>query len=343
MLRRAFSASTASSFAVLALVALAGCTSDSSPAPTGDGGGGGNKWRAVVGSAGLFGQTFDDARWATRHLDAARLDGVGLLAVACYGNLDGWAVGDGGTIAHTTDGGQTWAAQDAHLGAASLRAVRFADPMHGIVAGDAGALAVTDDAGATWRPVSLAALAPLGGAFGAFRGAAASGDLRVVIGDRGAALRSLDAGRTWQTIAIAAPAGATSDLRAVTSDAQAHVVYAVDAAGGIWSSADRAATFVHEATAGVALEAIGVADTGSPAIAVGANGTALVRDAATGAWRHLATGTTAALHAALVTESGAYVAGDDGTLLVTRDLARGAWSKVDLGGTTERLNGLEDL
>ena len=63
-------------------------------------------WRAAVGAGGVIVQTFDERAWETR--SAAPHD---LYGVACVGNALGWAVGPGGAIAHTTDGGRTWRAQ----------------------------------------------------------------------------------------------------------------------------------------------------------------------------------------------------------------------------------------
>ena len=118
----------------IALSLASGCK-NSSP-PSGDGGTS-SAWVAAVGAQGAFVQTFDDASWTARSIEAQDL-----FAVTCFGNLDGWAAGAGGLLAHTMDGGQTWTRQDAHTNA-PLRAVRFASATIGVVAGDAGTLAVT--------------------------------------------------------------------------------------------------------------------------------------------------------------------------------------------------------
>jgi len=46
----------------------------------------------------------------------------------------GWAVGDRGTIIHTTDGGQSWTWQESGV-SSSLEAVYFRDDMLGFVIG----------------------------------------------------------------------------------------------------------------------------------------------------------------------------------------------------------------
>src|SRR5262245_1656201 len=86
-------------------------------------------WLSVVGAGGTFAQTFDDKTWATRTIaDRA------LYSVTCVGNLRGWAAGERGYVAHTEDGGASWALQAPHLGA-DLRAIRFGTPTIGVVAG----------------------------------------------------------------------------------------------------------------------------------------------------------------------------------------------------------------
>ena len=295
------------------------------PPPPKDAGGG---WAAWVGGHGAIGQTRDDyASWQTRNVGT-----TDLYSVACVGADIGWTAGAGGFVAHTEDGGMTWAAQDAHLGA-SLRTIRFGTTALGVVAGDGGALAVTSDGGASWRPVTTSTTASL-------RGAAVAADVGVmlVVGDGGIVLRSADAGGSWTRSAI--PGGA--DLRGVATDRGAHLVLTVDRAGAVWSSVDTGRTFRREAIAGASLEAVALADSGTSALAVGARGTALARDAQ-GTWTALSTGTTADLHAALITDADArrYVGGDLGTLRMSVDVGA-SWSTVATS-TSEAIYGLEDL
>src|SRR5580693_4354172 len=110
------------------------------------------RWRAAVGKAGAFAQTFDDVSWVTRSIAAQDL-----YAVTCVGNDDGWAVGAAGAVTHTLDGGRTWNWQDAHTTSA-LRAIRFGSATLGLLAGDSGMLAVTHDGGGTWETVPRATL-----------------------------------------------------------------------------------------------------------------------------------------------------------------------------------------
>ncbi|MCD4734481.1 MAG: hypothetical protein K8R53_00425, partial [Bacteroidales bacterium] len=69
----------------------------------------------------------------------------------CFVNADiGWAVGDGGIILHTTDGGNTWVEQSSGL-SSSLKRICFTDPDNGWTLGDEGGLLHTVNGGITWE------------------------------------------------------------------------------------------------------------------------------------------------------------------------------------------------
>ena len=75
--------------------------------------------------------------------------GVALMGVAFLDASHGWAVGEGGTILATVDGGVTWAAQISGT-TKGLRAVAFTDATHGWVVGY-DVILLTKDGGATWN------------------------------------------------------------------------------------------------------------------------------------------------------------------------------------------------
>ena len=80
------------------------------------------------------------ATWRTNFADAHFVDAQ-----------KGWAVGSGGAIAHTTDGGKTWLPQ--HSGVTeNLRQVEFSSETHGRVLG-ANILLQTENGGETWKPI----------------------------------------------------------------------------------------------------------------------------------------------------------------------------------------------
>jgi photosystem II stability/assembly factor-like uncharacterized protein len=208
------------SVASICSIAIVGCGGGSnSPKDGGTGSPPPVAWKAAVGGAGAFVQTFDDVAWNERALTDTTQFGV-----ACVGNLDGWAVGAHGTIAHTVDGGGTWSWQSAGV-AADLRGVRFADAMHGLAVG--------------------------------------------------------------------------------------------------------------------ALDAVSLDEADGPAIATGAHGRILTRDPHTQTWTSEIAPADVDLHAALISGTRLYVAGDDGALF-TRDVGDATWSTVHLASAAP-LYGLDDL
>ncbi|MFW6387694.1 MAG: WD40/YVTN/BNR-like repeat-containing protein [bacterium] len=63
----------------------------------------------------------------------------------------GWVVGEGGAIARTRDGGDSWERVRATGLTADLQAVAFYDRRHGIVAGVDNTVGITVDGGETWN------------------------------------------------------------------------------------------------------------------------------------------------------------------------------------------------
>ncbi|MEZ5126804.1 MAG: YCF48-related protein [Thermoleophilia bacterium] len=88
----------------------------------------------------------DDSGW----FEAYQLDNysLGFNDVVFVDGLHGWAVGDGGTVRATVDGGATWKAQRPGI-TADLKGVAFSDARHGWVVAELGILA-TADGGSTW-------------------------------------------------------------------------------------------------------------------------------------------------------------------------------------------------
>jgi photosystem II stability/assembly factor-like uncharacterized protein len=68
----------------------------------------------------------------------------------CFADADnGWAVGNGATILHTSNGGNTWSEQE-FFPVSYLLDVHFADAMNGWAVGFAGNIRHTDDGGQNW-------------------------------------------------------------------------------------------------------------------------------------------------------------------------------------------------
>ena len=281
---------------------------------------------AIVGAKGLFGQTFNENTWSSSGVAT-----VDLYSVSCVTMQSGWVAGGSGLVAHTIDGGWSFATQRTPF-TTSLRAITFVSQTFGVVAGDSGALALTLDGGTTWvgQPVGTGAT---------LRGTAIAGAAGTIlaVGDQATLVVSRDGGGTWHTGTIAG----AGNLHSVATDTAAQLVLAVDDGGNVWSSTDGARTFSHAATAAGALDSVTLVG-GNTAVAAGAGGTALARFAG-GAWRPMSTGTTVNLHAGIVrTDDGhVYVAGDEGTLLESSD--QGAhWSAVSVA-TTSAIYALDEL
>ncbi len=72
-----------------------------------------------------------------------------LLDVSFVNHTHGWAVGEGGVIIATTDGGNTWTVQSSGY-ELTLQAVNFTDTSNGWVVGQLGIILNTNDGGSAW-------------------------------------------------------------------------------------------------------------------------------------------------------------------------------------------------
>lgn len=118
-----------------------------------------------------------------------------LYGVHFIDSNNGFAVGDGGTLIRTTDGGITWSAVS--LGVTkNLRDIDFGDKLHGCIVGDSTTIFTTDDGGTTWtprtptlkKPVDLVDVDFYNGSLGAASGAKAI-------------LHTTDGGKNWVSVA----------------------------------------------------------------------------------------------------------------------------------------------
>jgi IPT/TIG domain/Photosynthesis system II assembly factor YCF48 len=102
----------------------------------------------------------------------------------------GWAVGDGGTILATTNGGATWGAQSSG-GCATLEAVAFSDATHGWAVGEGGTILATTNGGATWGAQSSGTTEWLNGV------AFSDANHGWAVGEGGTILATTNGGATW--------------------------------------------------------------------------------------------------------------------------------------------------
>lgn len=148
----------------------------------------------------------------------------------------GWAVGSGGTILKTTDGGKKWK-KVASGTTALLTAVYFQDARHGWVVGANGTVRMSQDGGETWTPKIVSSQAPLYGI------AFATPTKGWLVGGNGTILQTADGGATWTD--QASGTNAALHAIAVTSEQQGTIVGAL---GTILTTSDGGRTWSTQQT-----------------------------------------------------------------------------------------------
>src|SRR5205823_14787864 len=116
-----------------------------------------------------------------------------LYGVKAMSPTEAWAVGNFGSIYHTTDAGKTWVARESGT-KLPLFAVDFADAAHGWIVGKSSTILATTDGGKTWKP-EKSAIPPEKHLFNL-----KAIDARTVwvVGDWGAMATTHDGGATWE-------------------------------------------------------------------------------------------------------------------------------------------------
>src|SRR5450830_14328 len=115
---------------------------------------------------------------------------------------DGWAVGHGGSILHTVDGGETWSLQrsDAQVDQ-PLYSVYFSDKQNGWVAGLWSLLLHTSDGGKIWNQIKLPVLEGQKRAdLNLLRLFAGPQQELYIAAEQGTLYRSQDNGSNWQVL-----------------------------------------------------------------------------------------------------------------------------------------------
>lgn len=225
----------------------------------GDGGGGGGSW--LVGLGGLVLNAPDGGNIVAKQ---APVSGD-LYSLYCVDGVRGWAVGSGGQLIATKDGGASWWSWVTTGVHSSLRAVAFADYSIGIAAGDAGTLIHSTDGGANWVRVVV----PVQSALRAV--AISKTGTAWVVGDAGVILRSTDGGATFARIG-AVPAVDYTAVR-FADDAQHGFVAAAD--GSLLRSSDGGVTWAVVGKASAPLHSVSVGHDGTRVVAVGDKGVTL--------------------------------------------------------------------
>jgi photosystem II stability/assembly factor-like uncharacterized protein len=212
---------------------------------------------------------------ATATLTGVRFTGAGV----------GVAVGEGGTLIRTTNGGAGWDPVSSPT-SASLAGVAFASDSAGVAVGASGTLLRTGDAGASWSPVDAGTSAGLS----AVEFAPGGSGLGVAVGDGGTVVRTTDSG-SWSLRST--PTSAT--LRGVTFF-DAEDGWAVGDGGTVLRTTDGGESWSgHWASTSARLNAVRFVS-GSTGWAVGDGGTILRTVDGGWHWIALPSGTKANLN-----------------------------------------------
>lgn len=159
----------------------------------------------AVGERGVILLSDDDGA-TSRQASGVPAD-LTLTAVSFADERNGWAVGHGGVILHTFDGGVHWTLQRSDTGTDQpLLTVHFRDAQHGWAGGLWSLLLATSDGGKTWNRLTLV---PPEGSKKADLNLLkifASGKQLYIAAERGMVLHSADDGATWQYLATGSKA-----------------------------------------------------------------------------------------------------------------------------------------
>jgi photosystem II stability/assembly factor-like uncharacterized protein len=142
-------------------------------------------------------------------------DGNAFRASSFVNASTGWAVGGGGKLFKTTDGGATWTPQNTGTGE-DLKDVSFISPSLGWAVGNTGTLIATSDGGLTWRHLRVTYTDPTFGPttfFGALFGVkfltAAKG---FAVGEDQMIFCTTDGGNTWSLKSSSDTGGTLFDI-----------------------------------------------------------------------------------------------------------------------------------
>ncbi|MBA6064950.1 hypothetical protein H4C75_09240 [Pseudomonas mosselii] len=148
----------------------------------------------AVGDHGVVALSADGQQW--RQARSVPVDGL-LTAVSFVDERQGWAVGHGGVLLHSLDGGQHWTLQQRLEGKPVLLSVLFTDAHHGMLVGAYGYAARTVDGGVSWLPIQIGEEGDDFHLNQVFQ--AADGSL-FIVGEAGHGYRSSDQGASWQAL-----------------------------------------------------------------------------------------------------------------------------------------------
>ena len=247
------------------------------------------------------------------HWVSPKPQGVAVNAVTFIGGQS-WLVGALGTIATTTDGAQTFSAQNSGV-AVDLYGVFFLDGQRGWAVGDLGTILHTVDGGQHWRPQPSQASRKL-------RGVYFTDPLHgVVVGDDRTLLQTQDGGQTWT-----GRGSALLSLDAVVFTDALHGAICGDT-GQILTTDDGGNTFnTIQTSSTVHLLALAFADA-NHGFAVGQAGAVITTNDGGHSWLVQTVGSDDLVAVVTVSAVQAYALGSSGALYGTSDGS--TWAKLE--------------
>jgi serine/threonine-protein kinase len=146
---------------------------------------------------------------------------------------EGFAVGDHGTIIHTTDSGSSWQHISPPDSALTYNDLYFQSGTTGFIIGEQGKIYQTSDGGRTWKYIRSG----VGETLFRIKFNQTSG---FIIGGKGVILRSADGGQNWERFF-----GNTSNLLYAIDFTNSSTGYIVGWSGTLLKTADDGATWTH--------------------------------------------------------------------------------------------------
>jgi photosystem II stability/assembly factor-like uncharacterized protein len=235
----------------------------------------------------------------------------------------GYAVGDGGALRKTTNGGSDWTSPSSGT-TQNLRAVWFTSATHGWIGGDGGVIRKTTD-GANWT----AQASGTAQAINRFYFADASNGW--AFGDGGTMLRTIDGGANWTALAGwgLMTSGTTTSLRGIDF-VDANTGYVVGGGGLIRKTVNGGWSWTAQAS-GTGAVLNGVSVSGSVGVAAGSGGVITYTSNGGSSWTAVTSGSTA-YYGAYTNGTRHWVAGDNGAVRYSTNGT--AWTLATNTGST---------
>ncbi|NMG29058.1 WD40/YVTN/BNR-like repeat-containing protein [Aromatoleum evansii] len=224
-----------------------------------------------------------------------------------------WAVGAGGKIVRSEDGGHSWTRQPSGIDA-NLQGIAAWDAQDAVAVGNDGIVLVTHDAGASWTRAEV----PSSGNPNKFFRVRLANGAAWAVGEYGALLRSDDRGATWKRV-LPEEDRAWNDV-AFVGDAG----WVVGEFGALMKSADGGATWqAVEMANKVSLMSVAFRDADN-GVAVGLAGTLLVTSDGGASWQQVPALTREHLYS-VVWDDGRWLAVGDKGVMASADAGAAQW------------------